>query len=348
MGERRGEVLDAHRAASARAAIGSAGRCSAWLGWRSSAVSATRLRAWLPTRGCAVRRATPRPRLRESPTWRSSRSTHAACAPFRSGPGRGGSTPSSCSVSRPLGRRSSPSTSTSPRPAMPRTTRASPARSPTRSGSSSASFRQVQTLPQGGEIEIANLPLPSLAEPAAAVGSVLMPVDPDGVVRNAPRSNRIAGRETPSLAAAALDVALRAGHTRRARRAASHRLSPQLSSNRGALRRRRIGGSLRSPCSGRSGGLDWSHRRGVSGPVVDAASAGPARRLDSGAHLSLPRRRARWPADPGACTRRPSAGLAGRALVAGGRPRRHSPPAATARARCLGAGRGGSAASPGW
>ena len=71
-----------------------------------------------------------------------------------------------------------------------------------------ASFRQLQTLPDGGEIEVASLPIPALAASAAGIGSVLMPVDPDGVVRLAPRASSIAGRETPTLAATALAVAL--------------------------------------------------------------------------------------------------------------------------------------------
>jgi len=70
-----------------------------------------------------------------------------------------------------------------------------------------AAFRQVQALPGGGELEVANLPVPELEAGAAAIGSVLMPVEPDGVVRFAPRASRIAGREFPSLAAAALGVA---------------------------------------------------------------------------------------------------------------------------------------------
>ena len=72
-----------------------------------------------------------------------------------------------------------------------------------------AAFRQLQSLPQGGEVEIASLPTPELAAGAAALGSVLMPVDSDGIVRSAPRADRIADRPTPSLAAAALAVALR-------------------------------------------------------------------------------------------------------------------------------------------
>jgi HD-GYP domain-containing protein (c-di-GMP phosphodiesterase class II) len=70
-----------------------------------------------------------------------------------------------------------------------------------------AAFRQRQALPGGGELEVASLPVPALAATAAAVGSVLVPVDPDGVVRFAPRGSRIAGRDLPSLAAAALGVA---------------------------------------------------------------------------------------------------------------------------------------------
>ncbi len=72
-----------------------------------------------------------------------------------------------------------------------------------------ASFRQLQQLEGVGAVEIANRSIPAFAEGAAAVGSVLMPLDPDGVVRHAPRSSQIAGRAAPSLAAAALAVALR-------------------------------------------------------------------------------------------------------------------------------------------
>ena len=72
-----------------------------------------------------------------------------------------------------------------------------------------ATFRQQQLLPGGGELEIANLPFPALERSAAALGSVLMPLDPDGVVRRAPRGSEIAGRPLGSLAAAALAVAQR-------------------------------------------------------------------------------------------------------------------------------------------
>lgn len=71
-----------------------------------------------------------------------------------------------------------------------------------------AAFRQQQELPGGGALEIANLPFPALARSAAALGSVLMPVDPDGVVRLAPRGSSVNGRELASLAEAALAVAL--------------------------------------------------------------------------------------------------------------------------------------------
>ena len=70
-----------------------------------------------------------------------------------------------------------------------------------------AAFRQTETLTGGGELEVASLPAPVLAEPAAGLGSVLMPVDPDGIVRFAPRSSRIAERDVPSLAASTLAVA---------------------------------------------------------------------------------------------------------------------------------------------
>jgi HD-GYP domain-containing protein (c-di-GMP phosphodiesterase class II)/CHASE2 domain-containing sensor protein len=70
-----------------------------------------------------------------------------------------------------------------------------------------AAFRQVSRLPEGGELEVASVPLEPLADRARAVGSVLVPLDPDGVVRRAPARSSIAGRETPSLAAAALAVA---------------------------------------------------------------------------------------------------------------------------------------------
>ena len=70
-----------------------------------------------------------------------------------------------------------------------------------------ATFRQLQPLPGGGELEVANLPIPALADASAALGSVLMPVDSDGVVRRAPRRSAIGGREYETLAAAALRVA---------------------------------------------------------------------------------------------------------------------------------------------
>lgn len=71
-----------------------------------------------------------------------------------------------------------------------------------------ASFRQLQDLPGGGELEVANVPIPLLSEAVSGLGSVLMPVDPDGVVRRAPRSSLIAGQARASLAEAALHVAL--------------------------------------------------------------------------------------------------------------------------------------------
>jgi HD-GYP domain-containing protein (c-di-GMP phosphodiesterase class II)/CHASE2 domain-containing sensor protein len=70
-----------------------------------------------------------------------------------------------------------------------------------------ATFRQRQALPGGGELEVASLPRRIMADRAEALGSVVMPVDPDGIVRRAPRMSRIAERPFDSLAGAALEVA---------------------------------------------------------------------------------------------------------------------------------------------
>lgn len=70
-----------------------------------------------------------------------------------------------------------------------------------------ASFRQIQEAPGGAQLEIVNRPIGSLADAAAATGSVVVPVEPDGVVRFAPRVTTLGGRSIPSLAAAALSVA---------------------------------------------------------------------------------------------------------------------------------------------
>jgi len=71
-----------------------------------------------------------------------------------------------------------------------------------------AAFRQIQRVAGGAELEVASLPIPQLADAAAGVGSVLVPVDPDGAVRRAPRASRIAGSWRPALAAAALAAAV--------------------------------------------------------------------------------------------------------------------------------------------
>ena len=63
-----------------------------------------------------------------------------------------------------------------------------------------AAFRQQTSLPGGGELEVASVPI-------AALGNVLMPVEPDGVMRFAPRWSEVGGREIPTLAGAALDIA---------------------------------------------------------------------------------------------------------------------------------------------
>ena len=70
-----------------------------------------------------------------------------------------------------------------------------------------AAFRQQTSLPGGGELEVASVPIAALADRAAALGNVLMPVEPDGVMRFAPRWSEVGGREIPTLAGAALDIA---------------------------------------------------------------------------------------------------------------------------------------------
>ena len=88
-----------------------------------------------------------------------------------------------------------------------------------------AAFRQVETL-AGRRRARGREPAGSGARGCRprALGSVLMPVDPDGIVRFAPRSSRIAERDVPSLAAAALAVA-RGEPAPRRRAAAATRLA---------------------------------------------------------------------------------------------------------------------------
>jgi len=70
-----------------------------------------------------------------------------------------------------------------------------------------AAFRQRTPLPDGSEIEVASLPTAALASAAAREGSVLVPVEDDGIVRYAPRTSLIAGARVASLASATLDLA---------------------------------------------------------------------------------------------------------------------------------------------
>ena len=74
-----------------------------------------------------------------------------------------------------------------------------------------AAFRQVQPAPGGATLEIANLPIPLLAASAVGVGSVQVPVAPDGVVRFSRRRSEIAGGRLDSLAEAALRTVLGPG-----------------------------------------------------------------------------------------------------------------------------------------
>src|SRR5262249_4789852 len=70
-----------------------------------------------------------------------------------------------------------------------------------------AAHRQLVAVPGGAELEVTSLPCDPLWHDAAALGSVLVPVDPDGVVRRVPLASRLGGRTLPSLALAALALA---------------------------------------------------------------------------------------------------------------------------------------------
>lgn len=71
-----------------------------------------------------------------------------------------------------------------------------------------AAFRQVERLAGGAELEVVNVPIPELAHGAAAVGSLSVPIDSDGVVRSARRSTPLTGRLTPGFAVSMIEVAL--------------------------------------------------------------------------------------------------------------------------------------------
>ncbi|MBY0399799.1 CHASE2 domain-containing protein [Myxococcota bacterium] len=71
-----------------------------------------------------------------------------------------------------------------------------------------ATFSQTETMPGGMQLEIVNRPIEPLARAAAALGNVLVPIDVDGVVREVPPAQTIAGAPIPSLARAALRLAI--------------------------------------------------------------------------------------------------------------------------------------------
>ncbi len=71
-----------------------------------------------------------------------------------------------------------------------------------------SAYRQMQEIAPGVEAEIASLPIPKLSAAAAAVGSVLVPIDPDGAVRRVARVNQIGGEARPSFAGAVLAIAV--------------------------------------------------------------------------------------------------------------------------------------------
>lgn len=70
-----------------------------------------------------------------------------------------------------------------------------------------ATFSQTETMPGGSTLEIVNRPIDGLASAASALGSVLVPIESDGVVRRVPRASEIGGTRIPSLARAALKLA---------------------------------------------------------------------------------------------------------------------------------------------
>ena len=84
-----------------------------------------------------------------------------------------------------------------------------------------AAFSQTQRMAHGAELEVVNRPLPELEQAAAGLGSVLVPVDEDGIVRRMWAASPIADRSIPSLARAALGVAVGASGGRGSGRSAS-------------------------------------------------------------------------------------------------------------------------------
>lgn len=71
-----------------------------------------------------------------------------------------------------------------------------------------SAHREIQDIPGVGELEVASIPSPLLAEGAAAVGAALVDIDDDGVIRSAFRGRAIGGEPLPSLSEAALAIAL--------------------------------------------------------------------------------------------------------------------------------------------
>lgn len=71
-----------------------------------------------------------------------------------------------------------------------------------------SAHREFQQLEGVGELEVASLPLPRFAEGSAAIGAALVEIDLDGVIRRAFHSRTLAGEQMPTLAEAALSVAL--------------------------------------------------------------------------------------------------------------------------------------------
>ena len=138
------------------------------------------------------------------------------------GPGHAADMPRRSPVCKKPARARSRSTSTSHPNPSPTRIPVSPLRSARNGRSVLATFSQTEQLASGVELEVVNQPITALADAAAGSGSVLVPIDPDGIVRHAPRTSAIRGDAVPSLARAALEIAApqhRLGSVREASRA---------------------------------------------------------------------------------------------------------------------------------
>jgi len=87
-----------------------------------------------------------------------------------------------------------------------------------------AVLRQFEVIDGLGEMEFVSRPLPRFIEAGARLGHVLVPVDPDGVVRRAHGTNEVGGVQTPALADLAFRFGEGANETRDAGPRGPHRI----------------------------------------------------------------------------------------------------------------------------